>query len=148
MSYQLHDALKDFDFTDSFLNSISFSTSNIHFYLENVKILSSNPANKDIVTKRTNDMELIFVNGKILQIVEEGYQLYDADMKPYKKVEDRNLPIMEYENVLQSFHECYIDEIKQNNKLYTIIITVEDHTWRIEIEAVSTKQCWSKFLNM
>lgn len=148
MSYQLQDAFDQFDFRDSVIQEISFGLDSLHVYLENVKILPENTQNRDIITKRTNDMDLIFVQGMIQKIVEEGYQLYDADMNPYKKVEDREIPVLEYEQVLESMKECYVDEITQNENLYSITVTVEDHTWRIDIQASSTKETWNKFINV
>lgn len=148
MSYQLQDAFDQFDFRDSVIQEISFGLDSLHVYLENVKILPENTQNRDIITKRTNDMDLLFVQGTIQRIVEEGYQLYDADMNPYKKVEDREIPVLEYEQVLESMKECYVDEITQNENLYSITVTVEDHTWRIDIQASSTKETWNKFIHV
>lgn len=148
MRFLTYGELDGFYFNKAVVNHIYLSSDGFHIILDNVLIKADNPENKDIVDKRTNELDLFIPNGNIHQIVEEGYQVYDADMRPYKKVADRIVPLFEYENVLNDLAESEIDAIEKVDEFYIISMNVIDHTWRIEVSGKDDQESWNRFISL
>lgn len=148
MNYQTNNGLKYFDFNDSQIQKIEIYNNCIHVFIQNVKILPTNPCNKDIIEKRTNDFDLVFINGTIINIINEGYIVYDADMKLSKKYDDEIIAPDKVPLILNKMDSCYIYAINQESNTYQIIVDLDDHTYRLEIKADSTQENWTKFLNL
>lgn len=148
MRFQTYSELDGFHFNEAVVNSIYMSSDGFHIVLDNVTIKASNSQNRDIVDKRTNELDLLIPEGRIYQIIEEGYQVYDAEMRPYKKVADRIVPPHEYEAVLKDLVESDIDEIRKADNLYVIFMNVIDHTWRIEVSGKDDHESWNRFISL
>lgn len=151
MTYTTNNELEHFAFDEAVVDNIrrSFGGDAVHVILDNVKILPENSCNRDIRTMRTNGLDLQLLDAKIENIVEEGYQLYDADFKPYKRVEDRDLPPEEIDDMLVKLRGWQLDNITQEGQLITVHLRGDDHTFRVEIEAKGgSTQSWERFMTL
>ena len=82
--YATVNGLNYYDMHDAVLQSASLMSRQFTLVLDQVYIKAEHPANRDIVTKRTNDFRMVFDDVSSLSLYEEGYELFDADMKPYR----------------------------------------------------------------
>ena len=147
MKYKAINQLEQFQFSDASILDIDYHLTTLAFQLANVTIPASNPNNRDIRDMRTNDLILTFEGATIVNFVEEGYKLYDADNNLTDSVPDKSLTTASYEDTLKSFLDApiYSIEIKEDN-ICIINIDADMHTFFIEI---SYEKCiieWDRFL--
>ena len=72
MRYQTENEWNTFDFRESYVGELRFTSGMFQIYLDNVKILEQNSCNRDVRTMRANGLEFRIVEPKILEIIEEG----------------------------------------------------------------------------
>ena len=112
-------------------------------------ISESNPYNKDIVPKRTNEFRLHFPKLLNIQLIEEGYSVYDADLKLIDQKHDRPVKNEDIYFDLEHMNGYEIDELYIENHLAVCVMLVEDHTWRLEIEFEGAYSCsWERFMSL
>lgn len=148
MKYILENDLEHFDFTDSVFDGVDKTADGITVYLENVKITADNPHNRDIAVKRTNDFCFKIERVTEWSLIEEGYQLYDADMRPYRKEEDRVVAPENIDEDLSLMAGCYVDEVSASEGRYIFVFNVGDHTYRLEVLGQGSSQNWEHFLSV
>ncbi len=148
MRFQSVNELEHFDFSEAVLQKCTREMNRVEITLDNVKILPEHTLNRDIVTKRTNDFLLTFHNVSSWSLVEEGYTLYDADLNPYKKVEDRIVAEKDIAYDLSLMEECYMDSLEDDNKKCQLTWVVQDHTWRLELTYDQSKQEWEHWISL
>ncbi len=148
MSFKTTNELGHFDFNEAVIFEIRQSLDSLSIVLDNVKILPENSCNRDIRTMRTNQLTLTLLNGKISELVDEGYQLYDINMKPYKSVPDRMIEPDQYEEAFKELTDCTIHSIERTDQGYLVSIDTFDHTWRISADADSDTEEWNRFMNL
>ena len=79
MKYKTTNDLAGFDFTEAYIGEIRAMSDTFTIGLDNVKILPENTKNRDIRKMRTNELVLKIRDAKIVDFVEEGYKVYDAN---------------------------------------------------------------------
>lgn len=152
MRFCTENELGSFGFEEAVLQSVSKENDHIDLVVDNVKIRPENSCNRDIITKRTNDLCVRISNGR-WALFEEGYQLFDADMKPLKEVRERQVAEEDIQHDLGLMEGCALDgfsaEGRENGvSLYVMTLLVEDHTWRLEISGSGDTEMWNRFLNV
>lgn len=151
MRFITENEMNNFDFGEAVLQGIEKRNDHVDVKLANVKILGTNSCNRDIITKRTNDL-VVRVVGNTWRLFEEGYQLFDADFKPIKTIDDRMVKEEDIQHDLDLFNDCFLDSFEKREKdgayVYVMTIRVEDHTWRLEIEGTMDSEMWDRFLSV
>ncbi len=148
MAYKTQNELTHFDFHEAVICEIRKTPGAVTLLLDNVKILPENTCNRDIRVMRTNQLTFTMENGDISELVDEGYQLYDINMKPYKTVPDTAIEKSGYEEAFSELVECTLDSIEKTDEGYLISIDTCDHTWRMAVTADSDTEQWDKFFNL
>ncbi len=148
MKFQSVNEMNHFDFTEAVLQKCEREMNRVVITLDNVKILPEHSLNRDIVTKRTNDFVLTFHNVAEWKLVEEGYTLYDAELRPYKKVEDRVVDEKDIAYDLSLMEECYVDEVVDDGEVCTLTWVVADHTWSLTLHYKQNKQEWDRWISL
>lgn len=149
--YSTVNGLSYFDFSDAVLQSAQMMSRQLTLMLDQVYINPEHPSNRDITRKRTNDFRLVLSDVSELSLYEEGYELLDADMHPYKKVEERKVKDEDVLYDLEKMAGCEIDEVtvRQEEGLSFIMkFLVEDHTWRLEAKASGSHESFAKFMSL
>lgn len=150
--YSTVNGLSYFDFSRSYTQSFQQLSSQLTIVLDQVLIKAEYPANKDIVTKRTNDFHLVFADVKEIGLYEEGYQLLDADMKPYQKVAERKVAAEDVPYDLAKMNGVEVDEVKweKNDEglAFVMKMFIEDHTWRLEVKAAGSHETFDRFMSL
>lgn len=147
MRFVTENELNNFIFDDAVIQSIEKQNDHVNMILDNVRIKPENNMNRDIITKRTNDL-LITIPSTKWQLIEEGYQLFDADLNPIQTIEDRIVKEEDIAHDLSLFNGCYVDEMRKEEDRYILCFVVEDHTWRLEVEGKEDKEAWNRFFNI
>lgn len=151
MRFTTENEMQNFDFEKAVLQGVDKRNDHVDVMLANVKILAGNSCNRDIITKRTNDL-VVRISGDTWRLYEEGYQLFDADLKPIKTVEDRQVKQEDIQHDLDLFNDCFLDSFEKQEKdgayVYVMTLRVEDHKWRLEIEGTKDTEMWDRFLSM
>lgn len=152
MRFRTENEIGSFGFEEAVLQSILKENDHIDLILDNVMVRPENSCNRDIITKRTNDLRVRICNGE-WELFEEGYQLFDADMKPIKIVEERKVSKENIQHDLSLMSGCALDGFSEmvsenGESIYTITLFVEDHTWRLEIAGTCDTEMWDRFLNV
>ena len=147
MRFTTENEMHNFDFVEAVLQGVDKRNDHVDVMLANVKILGTNSCNRDIVSKRTNDL-VVRIAGNTWRLYEEGYQLFDADLKPIKIVEDRLVKEEDIQHDLDLFMDCFLDSFEKQEGVYVMTLRVEDHTWRLEIDGTKDTEMWDRFLSL
>lgn len=151
MRFTTENEMHNFDFAEGVLQGVEKRNDHVDVMLANVKILGTNSCNRDIVSKRTNDL-VVRIAGSTWRLYEEGYQLFDADLRPVKTVEDRQVKDEDVQHDLDLFTDCFLDGFEKQEKdgafVYVMSLRVEDHTWRLEIDGTKDTEMWDRFLSL
>ena len=137
-----------FSFEEAVIGEIELKSGTLTFYLDNVKILDNNSANRDIRTMRCNEMSFAIDDARILTFVEEGYKMYDADGKQRTQVDDREIAIDDYISELGKLSGCVLNSITKEDNIYIISIDTEDHTYGMTVEGSRDVAQWERFLSV
>ncbi len=148
MSYQTKNEWEHFDFQEAVIAEARQCIGFFEIMLENVKILPENSCNRDIRTMRCNGLLLHIEEGAIVSLVEEGYQIYDANGNLKEKKEDRVIAASDYQAHLQGLQECVIYSLKKEENLYHFSIDTDDHTYDLKVSGTGDIEEWDRFLNL
>jgi hypothetical protein len=143
--------LSYYDFSQSYIQSIQPMSVQLTIILDQVLIRPEHPANRDVMTKRTNDFRLVIDDVREISLYEERYQLFDADMKPYREVPERKVKDEDISYDLQQLNGVEVDEVsvKEEDGLSFIMrLLVEDHTWRLEVKAAGSHEAFERFMSL
>lgn len=147
--YTIENSIETFSFEQAVFQEVKTSLDGITVICNQVLISESNPYNKDIVPKRTNEFRLHFPKLMNIQLIEEGYSVYDADLKLIDQKHDRPVKNEDIYFDLEHMNGCEIDELYIENHLAVCVMLVEDHTWRLEIEFKGAYSCnWERFMSL
>lgn len=148
MKYRTTDELGHFNFEEACIAEIRTMGERFLMALDNVKILPENSCNRDIRIMRTNGLELRIEGMKSLTVVEEGYQVYDADGNLLRKEEDRTVLAEEYRETFEELAGCMLYSIEKKDEEYIFSIDTEDHTFLIRVTGKEDIEEWDRFLNL
>lgn len=145
--YRTINEMSNFEFEESFVQAMSMTNGSFYIELQNVKIKPENSCNKDIRLMRTNDLKVTITDVSSLKVVKEGYNVYDADEKLIKKVEDVVIEKNDIIDTIKLFAESTIISFVQQNE-YIICLDTEDNTFDIIVNGTSNIEEWGRFLNV
>ncbi len=148
MKYRTTNELHHFNFTESYIAQIQKRNGNFQFTLDNVTILPVNSCNRDIRQMRTNGLELKIQDGQVLLLVQEGYQVYDADGKLAHRYEDQPVGPEEYNDTLKSLAdgESCIYTVEKTDGNYRFFIDASDgRTYLLAIAGTGDVEEWDRF---
>ena len=96
MKYKTTNELEHFEFRDACIAELRAANGLFTMILDNVKILPENSCNRDIRKMRTNGLLLRISEAAVETLVEEGYQVYDADGNILRREADRPVETEQY----------------------------------------------------
>ena len=148
MRYQTENEWNTFDFRESYVGELRFTSGMFQIYLDNVKILEQNSCNRDVHTMRANGLEFRIVEPKILEIIEEGCKIYNADGVLQQEIEDRVLQENEYASLCEQVEGAILYGLKKEGDIYEIGMDGEEHAYTIRVAGSADIEEWDRFLNL
>lgn len=151
MRFCTENEIDGFMFDEAVFQGAAVVNDHTDIFLDNVRIKPENSCNRDIIIKRANNL-ILRIAGRRWKLIEEGYQLFDADMNPVRTVQDRMVADQDIQGDLDLMAGCPVDGLEKRkndeNVLYILTIHVDDHTWRLEVEGSGDMETWDRFLNV
>ncbi len=147
MSYRTVNELDNFDFKDAYIDEMGLKAGIFNFYLENVKIFSTNSCNRDIRDMRTNDLVLKLYDASIIKFIKEGYKTYNADGVLISNQPDTIISVSDYNEVMKTLFGAVIYSIVHNENIYSICMDTEENTFELQIQADKNIEEWERFLS-
>ncbi len=148
MKYKTINELNHFCFSEAHIAEVCASGSSFTMLLDNVTILPENSRNRDIRQMRANQLLLTISEANIVDFIEEGYKLYDADGNLTHQEEDKKLAPDQYAQGFSDLTDCTVYSIEKTENLYEISIDTEDHTCLLRIIGKEDTAEWDRFLNL
>lgn len=151
MKYATANEWNHFDFSQAYIQEIQKINGCLQFTLDNVMILPENSQNRDIRQMRANELYFQIHNAEIVQFVEEGYKVYNADGKLMEQYEDKELEPDTYYEMLKSFTdgESCIYALEKSEDTYRITIDAcNERTYVLHIAGTRDGEEWNRFLNV
>jgi hypothetical protein len=149
MGFQTTNEFEHFAFEETHIGNIQVMDGVFHILLDNVKILPENTCNRDIRKMRCNEMELRIEQPQIIEVIREGYALYDADGNPKENVEDEVLLPKDYPGVWEVFLDADVYEITRQEQTYTFVVDATDErTYTVRVRGSADVESWERFLNL
>ena len=125
MAYRTVDEVSHFDFQDAGISEIRLEKGHIYFELTAVTILPENSANRDIRKMGAPELTLQIQQVRIMKLIQEGYQVYDADGEPKASYPDVEIPAGDYEEVLKEIGAAGEESASQDMSLPELGIALE-----------------------
>lgn len=148
MKYKTTDEFMHFEFKEAYIVDLRACDGMFSMILDNVKILPENSCNRDIRKMRTNQLEFRIREAVILNLTEEGYQVYDANGKLSRREEDRQVMPEQFPETFAELCGCMIYAIEKKDDVYEISIDTEDHTYLLRVKGSGDTQEWDRFMNL
>lgn len=150
MGYRTVDELEGFSFHDAHISGIEVKNGHFFIILDGVIIKSDNSCNRDIRDMCTNDLILKIQDADIIEVVEEGYKVYNADGKLMEQYEDRVIGKEYYSEIFcelcDEAGESYIYTIEKSGEVYTFNIDASDGTtYIIKVKGTHNVEEWERF---
>ncbi len=147
MKYHTDNELENFRFKGAFLAQTCAVSSIFELILDNVIILPENSCNRDIREMRTNALKLKIVEPEQVELIEEGYKIYDANGNLREAKEDAMVPAEAVSAALKELEGCEIYSIEKEDNRYRISIDTEDHTFLLKVNGSGDVEEWDRFLS-
>ena len=152
MRFTTHNEFSHFEFSEVHIAEIQMTTGFFTMCLDNVTILPENSCNRDIRKMRANGLVFKIGEGRVTQLVEEGYKVYDPDGKLMRQLEDREVLPEEYPQVAEAFADGYVysaaHQPMDGGYRYEFVIDgTDDRTYVMTVEGTGDSEDWDRFLN-
>ncbi len=150
MKYSTTNEWEHFGFAEAYISDIQKISGYFQITLDNVTIYPENSQNRDIRQMRANQMNFKIQDGTVASLIEEGYQVYNADGKLIEQHEDQVIPSERYNEVLKSFcdGECCMDSLKKEGNTYVFEIDASnERTYVLCVTGMRDVEEWNRFLN-
>lgn len=151
MKYATSNEWDHFGFSEAYISEIQKINGGFQFTLDNVMIHPENSKNHDIRQMRANQLHFTIHEAQIIQLVEEGYKVYNADGRLMEQYEDREVEPDGYHEILKSFAdgESCIYALEKSENIYQITIDASSgHTYVLSIAGTRDTEEWNRFLNV
>ncbi|MEE1029012.1 MAG: hypothetical protein UH211_10080 [Agathobacter sp.] len=149
MKFTTKNEFDHFDFTELHVNEVEYTGETFRICIDDVGILPENSKNTDIRKMRANGLILSILDANIIDFIEEGYKIYDANGNLQTTEEDVIIDASDYKKIFDYFVDCYSFEITKNDNEYTFVIDGNnERTYCIKMTGSSDMQEWDKFLNL
>lgn len=147
MRFKTVNEIDKFKFDDTHLSLVEYVNGSFNLVIDNVVICADNSCNRDIVDKRTNNLEFSIKNASVKSVVEEGYKIYNADGVLMEDNEDKPVNQEQYIDLFKSMEDSWLFSLKKKED-YELIIDANDHTYFIIVAGDSDVQEWDRFMNL
>lgn len=153
MRFETKNSLRLFRFDEVTLKEISFSDNNCTLVLEALIVKANHPQNEECVERFADISNLRFLQGKLVNIVKEGYKYYDANGNLKEEKPDESISKVAYDGILRQCKDVVLFDIvaikeQEGDCLYQIGIDLnEEETYWLDIACEGTVMEWEKFLN-
>lgn len=151
MKYFTTNEWNQFGFSEAYIAEIQKVNGCLQFTLDNVMIEPDNSQNLDIRRMRANELLLCIHNASVERLVEEGYQVYNADGKLMQQYDDTEIPQENYNDLLKSFAdgESRIYSLEKTEDTYIFTIDASsDRTYVLYVAGTKDTEEWNRFLNL
>lgn len=151
--YCVKNEWEHFNFSEAQVGDIRFTSGMFSMVLDNVQILPENSKNRDIRTMRTNELLFTIETPKVLQIVEEGFKMYDADGNLKNVCEDAIVTEDRYSEIIENVTGGNVYSIEKKEEKegfrYTMVLDgVNDRTYAFEVFGYAETAEWNLFLSL
>lgn len=148
MKFHTENEIETFDFKDSYVEELRFGLDSFYMLLDNVKILETNSRNRDVRTMRTNGLEFWILEAQLLEVVEEGCNIYNADGVLQQEVPDRTMDASEYAGLCEELSGAAVFDIKKEDGRYRILMDGEEHGYMLLVQGSGDAEDWNRFMNL
>lgn len=147
MGYHTVDELEHFNFAGAEILEIREYRDQLIFELGFVTILPENTCNRDVREMGTSQLTLKLFHVKEIEIILEGYKVFDADGKLKETYEDERMEKKEFSALYQSFAGSIIYSLDKEGETYIFYLDTEERTYRFTVRAEGDSQDWERFMN-
>lgn len=151
MKYATNNEWNHFGFSEAYISEIQKINGGFQFTLDNVMIHPENSKNRDIRQMRANELHFTIHEAQILQLVEEGYKVYNADGKLMEQHQDQAVEPDCYNEILKSIADgesCIYALEKSENTYQMTIDASNERTYVLSIAGTGDTEEWNRFLNI
>ena len=150
MKYKTTNEFENFIFSEVHISDVSYSMGSFRISLDGVTILPENSCNRDIRQMRTNGLVLTLSSAEIVDFVEEGYKIYDADGNLTGTEEDIAVEEADYADTINNFLDAYAYIIEKSGpNSYTLVVDGNnERTYALVVSASQDTEEWNLFLQM
>lgn len=153
MKFKTVNEFDHFIFDEIHVTDVQITNGFFHIILDDVIILPENSCNRDIRKMRCNGLVFKVTEGHVVALIEDGYKLYDADGNFMRQVEDKPVPVEQYDEICRNFADvsCYsiVREEKDGEIYYTFTIDDEEGvTYSLVVAGTGDTEEWDRFLNL
>lgn len=150
MKYSTTNEWEHFGFEEAYISEIQKINGYLQLTLDQVMIRPENSQNRDIREMRTNGLNFKIQDAEVKRLVEEGYQVYNADGKLMEQYEDQEIQPECYNEILKSFADgescIYSLEKKENTYIFTIDAS-SGRTYVLYVSGTHDVEEWNRFFN-
>lgn len=150
MKYSTTNEWEHFGFEEAYISEIQKINGYLQLTLDQVMIRPENSQNRDIREMRTNGLNFKIQDAEVKRLVEEGYQVYNADGKLMEQYEDQEIQPECYNEILKSFADgescIYSLEKKENTYIFTIDAS-SGRTYVLYVSGTRDVEEWNRFFN-
>lgn len=147
MGYHTRDELEHFNFSGAEILEIREYRDQLIFELGFVTILPANSCNRDVREMGTNQLTLKLFCVKEIEIILEGYKVFDADGNLKKTCEDEVIEKKDFSAVYQALVGSGIYSLEKKGETYSFYLDGEERTYRFTVTAEGDSQDWERFMN-
>ncbi len=147
MGYHTVDELEHFSFKGADILEIREYREQLIFELGYVTILPENSCNRDVRDMGTNQLTLKLFQVKDLEIVLEGYRIFDADGNLKEKYEDEIIDKKDFPATYEALKGSGIYELTKEGEVYKFYLDTEERTYLLTVTAEGNSQEWERFMN-
>lgn len=148
MGFFTENEAETFDFEEAHIAELRFGLGSFYMLLDNVKILEKNSCNRDVRTMRTNGLTFRITDPQILEVVEEGCKIYNADGVLQQELPDRVMDPEEYAALCAQLEDAVIYELKKEEDIYRIAVDGEERDYTLKVKGSGDSEEWDRFMNL
>lgn len=147
MSYHTVNELEHFDFAGAQVYSIEERGTQLFLQLGYVTIKGDNSCNRDVRDMGTNELSLRLKGVARMELIREGYKVFDADGNPKADCADEIIAKQKYKEVFQELENGSIYALIKEDREYRFYFDTEDRTYTLSVQAEEDTQQWERFMN-
>ncbi|MCI8876259.1 MAG: subtilin biosynthesis sensor protein SpaK [Lachnospiraceae bacterium] len=147
MGYHTVDELEHFNFAGAEILEIREYRDQLIFELGFVTILPENTCNRDVREMGTSQLTLKLFHVKEIEIILEGYKVFDADGNLKETCEDEVIKNKDFPALYQDLKGSGIYSLKRDGDDYVFYLDAEERTYRFTVKAKGNSQDWERFMN-
>lgn len=154
MKYKSVNELETISFHDAQVQKFEYhendKEASLFLEMTGAVVKDGNSQNDFYADKYTDIMQVKFQNISLEKVLLEGHKYYDANDKLIEQISDTEIQPQAYQQLFKKFKNSYIfygGNPSGDQKLYQIIIDVEEESYVISLRYEKVIACWDRFLN-